>query len=90
VVRGDAFQARKKCGSKPLSVDPKSCALAVLYQTEACGSPLVIRSHLDPKEGSTNEQALIFSATFLFNYQSMSGTSLPPIRQVASLISRLI
>jgi hypothetical protein len=77
-------------GSKPLSTAPKSCALTTSYQTAACGHPLIVKSHPDLEEGSTNEQGLTFAATCLFNAQSMSGTWSPPIRQVASPIPRWI
>jgi hypothetical protein len=58
-----AFRAQKRCGSKPLSTTLKSRTLIVSYLTAARGHPLIVKSHPDPEEGSTNEQGLTFVAS---------------------------
>jgi hypothetical protein len=62
VVEDGAFWAQKWCGSKPLLTAPKSRARSTSYPRTACGRPLVVRSHPDPKEDSANEQGLTFVA----------------------------
>jgi hypothetical protein len=61
-----AFWAPNQCGSKPLWMAPKSCVLIVSYPTTMCGHPLVVKVHLDPEEGSSNERGLNFSSRIHF------------------------
>jgi len=44
-----------------------TCSYTMSYQTSTHGYPLIIKSHLSPKEGSAKERGLNFAATFLFN-----------------------
>jgi hypothetical protein len=48
VAKGGEFWAQKQCGSKPLSMAPKSCVHSMLNPIVACGLPIVFKPHLDP------------------------------------------
>jgi hypothetical protein len=54
-----AFRAQTQCGSKPLSMTPKSCACIMSYPTKTSGLPLVIPPRSDSEEDSINEQGMI-------------------------------
>jgi hypothetical protein len=64
VAEGGAFWAQKRCGSKPLSMAPKSHARLALNPTTTRGHPLVIKPRPNPKENSVNEQGLVVETSF--------------------------
>jgi hypothetical protein len=68
VAEDGSFRAQKQCGSKPLSVTPKSRALTAPYPTTARGLPLIVKSCPNLEEGSTNEQGLNFVSSKLLAY----------------------
>jgi hypothetical protein len=59
MVEGGEFQAQKRCGSKPLSMAPKSHAHLASNPIATRGRPLVVKPHLDPEVKSVNEQGLV-------------------------------
>jgi hypothetical protein len=59
MVKDGAFRARKRCGSKPLLMDLKSCVCIIWYPTTTRGRLIVVQPCSDPKEDLVNEQGLV-------------------------------
>jgi hypothetical protein len=57
---GDAtLRAQKRCGSEPPLTTPQSRAYITSNLTIACGRPLGVNPHPDPKEDSANEKGSV-------------------------------
>jgi hypothetical protein len=64
VVEDGAFQARKRCGSKPLSTTLKSCARLAPNPIAACDRLIFVKPRPDPEGNLVNERGLVVETLF--------------------------
>jgi hypothetical protein len=56
---GGEFLTQKRCKSKPPLMAPQSRAYMTTNMRATCGSPLGVKPHPDPDEGSINEKGVV-------------------------------